>query len=104
MINNVVIPPIGTPTLPTTTAPVVEREAGSGRQPTFTDVFAKIYGDTVELNRISAEDKIRLVLGETDDLEMIQLNKEKAALALELLVNVRNTVLESYNEIIRMQI
>ncbi|MCL2070739.1 MAG: flagellar hook-basal body complex protein FliE [Oscillospiraceae bacterium] len=99
-ITNIIgIPQVGGGTV---TAPVTN--TGSSGQPTFLDVFTRIFGDAVEMSEISAADKIRLVLGEADDLEMIQLNKEKAGLAVELLTNVRNTVLDSYNEIIRMQI
>ncbi|MCL1788724.1 MAG: flagellar hook-basal body complex protein FliE [Oscillospiraceae bacterium] len=104
-IGNIAMPPIGIPTTPTTTtltAPVVvERVAG---QPTFLDVFTQIYGEAVDTDAVKHADSIRTALGDVDDLEQIMLNKEKATLALELFVNVKNTVLESYNEIIRMQI
>jgi flagellar hook-basal body complex protein FliE len=76
----------------------------SGNQPTFLDVFKSVFNDATTLSNVTNQDKIRIMLGEADDLEMIQLNKEKAGLAVELLANVRNTVLDSYNEIIRMQI
>jgi len=73
-------------------------------QPNFLDVFKQIFGDAVEGNQIKDADRIRLMLGDADDLEQIQLNMQKAEIATELLVNVRNSVLESYNEIIRMQV
>ena len=85
---------LGTPATPATRA----------GQPTFLDVFSQIFGDAVEGNQTVSEDRIRLMLGDADDLEQIQLNIQKAEIATELLVNVRNTVLDSYNEIIRMQI
>ena len=93
------IPPIGT----TTPAPSSVNPPKTS-QPSFLDVFTRIFGDAVDANKIVSEDRIRMMLGDADDLEQIQLNLQKAELATELLVNVRNTVLDSYNEIIRMQI
>jgi flagellar hook-basal body complex protein FliE len=87
---------VGTPDAPQTIRP-----AG---QPSFLDVFKQVFDDAVTTTNTQAADRIRLMLGEADDLEQIQLNMQKAELAVELLVNVRNSVLESYNEIIRMQI
>ncbi|MCL1903651.1 MAG: flagellar hook-basal body complex protein FliE [Oscillospiraceae bacterium] len=99
------MPPIGVPTTPTVTtltAPkVVERAPG---QPTFMDVFSQIFNEAVNTDAVKNADSVRMVLGDVDDLETIMLNKEKATLALELFVNVRNAVVDSYNEIIRMQI
>jgi flagellar hook-basal body complex protein FliE len=95
------ITPISSPFEPT---PSSAPQRIPGHQPTFLDVFTQIFDDTVRMQGITADDRIRLVLGEVDDLEQIMLNKEKAGIALDLLVNVRNTVLDSYNEIIRMQI
>ena len=76
----------------------------SGNQPTFLDVFTQIFGEARLTTEIQGEDRIRMMLGEADDLEQIQLNIQKAEIAVELLATVRNTVLESYNEIVRMQI
>jgi len=81
-----------------------EEKVSSAGQPTFLDVFKSIFGEAVEGNRTVSEDRIRLMLGDADDLEQIQLNMQKAEMAVELLTNVRNTVLDSYNDIIRMQI
>ncbi|MDR0198031.1 MAG: flagellar hook-basal body complex protein FliE [Oscillospiraceae bacterium] len=74
------------------------------RQPTFLDVFNGIFNDAVETNRQKSEDMIRLMLGEADDIEQIQLNLEKAVIATELFVNIRTTVSDAYSEIIRMSI
>jgi flagellar hook-basal body complex protein FliE len=73
-------------------------------QATFLDVFSQVMNDAIDTNRQKDEDMIALMLGETDNLEQMALNMIKAEIATELLVNVRNTVLESYNEIMRMQV
>jgi len=63
-------------------------------QPSFLDVFTRVFDEAVTTNQTKGEDMIRLMLGDADDLEQIQLNIQKAELAVELLTNVRNTVLD----------
>jgi len=72
--------------------------------PTFIDVFKRIAGDAASSQQVRAQDMLDLMLGEVDDLERIQINIAKAQISMELLTNVRNAVLESYNEIIKMSI
>jgi len=73
-------------------------------QANFLDVFRRVMADAIETNQIKDQDMIALMLGEVDNLEEIGLNLIKAEIATELLVNVRNAVLDSYNEVLRMQI
>ena len=44
------------------------------------------------------------MLGDTDNLEQIQANITKAEIATDLLVNVKNAVVDAYNEIVKMSI
>ncbi|MCL1832170.1 MAG: flagellar hook-basal body complex protein FliE [Oscillospiraceae bacterium] len=73
-------------------------------QATFLDVFSRVMSDAIETNRIKDQDMVKLMLGETDHLEQMALNMVKAEIATDLLINVRNNVLDAYNDIIRMQI
>lgn len=45
----------------------------------------------------------QLITGEIDDLHQVMLAAEKANLELQLAVQVRNKVIEAYQEIMRMQ-
>jgi len=80
---------------------VVEQGVAS---PTFVDVFKKIFNDAVDTNAQKQEDIFQLMLGDTDNLEQIQANIQKAEIATDLLVNVKNSVVDAYNEIIKMSI
>jgi flagellar hook-basal body complex protein FliE len=73
-------------------------------QATFLDVFSRIMNDAIETNQIKDQDMIALMLGEMDNPEQMMLNLMKAEIATDLLVNVRNSVLDAYNDVIRMQI
>ena len=58
-----------------------------------------------EVNRkiISAEDGLRsLALGEADNLHQVMITISKAKLSFDLAVQVRNRLVEGYQEIIRM--
>jgi flagellar hook-basal body complex protein FliE len=46
----------------------------------------------------------QLATGEQDNLHQVMLGLEKAKLGFELVVEVRNKLLEGYQEIIRMQV
>jgi len=72
--------------------------------PTFLDVFNGIVNDAVETNAQKTQDMYDLMLGNTDDVELIQTNIAKAQIAMDLLVTVKNSLVDSYNEIIKMQI
>jgi flagellar hook-basal body complex protein FliE len=46
----------------------------------------------------------QLAAGQTDNLHQVMLSLEKAKLSFELMLQVRNKLLEGYQEIMRMQI
>lgn len=72
--------------------------------PSFLDVFKGIYNNAVDANQQKQDDIISLLLGEADNIEEIQANIAKAQIATDLLVTVKNSVVDSYNEIIKMSI
>lgn len=87
-------------------APKEENAEGAGNvnPPTFIDVFTGIFNNAVEANQQKQEDILQLMMGDTDNLEEIQANITKAEIATELLVNVKNAVVDAYKEIIQMSI
>lgn len=72
--------------------------------PSFLDVFKGIYNNAVDANQQKQDDIISLLLGDADNIEEIQANIAKAQIATDLLVTVKNAVVDSYNEIIKMSI
>jgi len=47
---------------------------------------------------------LQLLMGGTDDLSGILLDAQKAELSLQLALQIRNKVIDAYNEIMRMSI
>ncbi|GAA0365026.1 flagellar hook-basal body complex protein FliE [Bacillus horti] len=46
----------------------------------------------------------QLVTGQVDDVHQVMIAAQKASLSLQLTVQVRNKIVESYQEIMRMQV
>lgn len=70
----------------------------------FLDVFKGLVNNVVETNEQVDRDAIDVMLGNVDDLATVQANIEKANMAVEVLVSVKNETLSAYNSIINMQI
>lgn len=69
--------------------------------------FGKMLGDAIkQVNQSQIESEKmtnQLVTGEVQDVHQVMLAAQKASLSLNLTVEVRNKVIESYQEIMRMQ-
>ena len=74
-------------------------ESASGFQTIFDDLITQAR----ETQEVANQDSMNLALGQTDDLHTIMINAEKAAIALELTVQVTSKAINAYNEIMRMQ-
>ena len=57
-----------------------------------------------EMQLLSHQASVKLVTGESDNLHELMISLEEAKLALQLAVEVRNKILDAYQEILRMQI
>ena len=65
--------------------------------------FAKLLAtanDAQQQSDIAIED---LVTGKTDDVQQVVMQVVKAEMSFQLFMEVRNQVIESYNELMRMQ-
>lgn len=70
----------------------------------FKGMFTDAVSDLENLNAIKEQDSIALSLGNLDDIGAMQVNSQKAEVALQLLVQMRNKILDSYQEIMRMNV
>ena len=71
---------------------------------TFLDALTGLWNQAYETQAQKSEDMMNIMLGDTESLEKVQMNIAKAEVATELLVNVKNAVVDAYNEIMRMSI
>jgi flagellar hook-basal body complex protein FliE len=66
----------------------------------FKEALAKTNNLIVESDRLAGE----FAAGRTDNIHQVLIAAEKAELALQYTMQIRNKILDAYNEIMRMQI
>ncbi|TCU70595.1 flagellar hook-basal body complex protein FliE [Tissierella praeacuta] len=70
----------------------------------FGDLLTKAVNQVNQLQLESDEYKQMLVLGQVDNLHDVSIATEKANVALQITMSIRNKVVEAYREIMRIQI
>jgi len=70
----------------------------------FKDMLNNAIAEADNLYAVTQEDNRALLAGEVDDLAQVMINATKSEVALNLVVQVRNRVVEAYQEIMRMQV
>ena len=98
-----IVPMSGITPLEAISKPQITEEKSTSSA-SFSDIFKQAIDNVEETRKVCEEDSLKVSLGEVDDLHTIQINQEKAATALSVLVAMKNTAIDSYNEIIRMSI
>ncbi|MEN6462079.1 MAG: flagellar hook-basal body complex protein FliE [Syntrophomonas sp.] len=79
------------------------QEASNNNAPSFVDYLKNALGEVDGLEKQASIDAEKLALGDQSYLHDTIIAYEKASLALELTVEVRNKIVEAYQEIMRMQ-
>ncbi len=70
----------------------------------FADMLKNSINEINSLQQQSAEMKSSLVTGEVNELHQVMISAEKSSLAFQLTLQIRNKVVEAYQEIMRMQV
>ena len=88
--------------------PAVNPEAGavkaSASGPSFSDVLGNAINKAADLEIESSRIAQKAAAGSGADLQTVTIASEKALLAVQLTVQVRNRVVEAYQEIMRTQV
>lgn len=69
----------------------------------FHDLFAHALHKVDALQKESEEMTNKLITGEVEDLHQVMIAAQKASITLDLTIQVRNKIVEAYQEIMRMQ-
>lgn len=70
----------------------------------FDEMLNNIIQEAESTAQVSAQMTDSLLAGEIDDLHSVTIAAEKADLSLNLVIQVRNKIVDAYNEIMRMQV
>ena len=90
-------------TLFETSAATVQASAQSSGSANFAAMLDQI--DGLNAKMVENEGAVRsLALGQTDNLHEVMMNLESARMQLDLLLQVRNKLLDAYQELMRMQV
>ena len=73
-------------------------------KPSFKDTLKNALSKTNELQLNSDNAMEKFVTGESDNLHELMIAVEEAKIALQFTIEVRNRVIEAYQELIRMQV
>jgi flagellar hook-basal body complex protein FliE len=89
--------------------PVVERQISRtsdapNKEMPFSNVLEKASANLAAIDREISQAQVDLVTGNARDMHTAVLSAEKASLALDLVISVRNKAIEAYQEIMRMPI
>jgi flagellar hook-basal body complex protein FliE len=78
--------------------------AGTGDGKSFADTLKDAVGQVNTLQSQADVKMQELATGKTDNIQDVMMAAEKADIALRLMVNVRNKMIEAYQEIMKMQV
>ena len=70
----------------------------------FATLFRNAIQNAEDTHAVARADSVALALGEIYDIGQMNVNSARAGLAFELLVQIRNRVLEAYQEMMRMTV
>jgi flagellar hook-basal body complex protein FliE len=80
----------------------------AGRPEGAADLFGQMFASAVrDIESLEAQrrvDSYLLSIGEVDDLAAIELTAQKASTMTTMLIQVRNSLVDSYNELMRMNV
>ena len=89
---------------PPSLVPLPEAPAETNEQASFADLLTDASAQIEQLQSDADTELRRLLAGEEVDLHRVLLASEKAGLASQLMMSVRNKVVDAYQEIMRMQV
>ncbi len=70
----------------------------------FSDTLSDAISNVNQLQKESDQKIQELATGKTDDIAGVMITAEKADLALRTMVQVRNKIIDAYQEIMKMQV
>jgi flagellar hook-basal body complex protein FliE len=70
----------------------------------FTNIFSDAINNLKETEATATAENEKLLTGESDDIHTAMIASQKAEVAVQLAVQIRDKVIASYNEVMNMQV
>lgn len=74
------------------------------KETSFSNILSQSLENAKQTENDNKESNLELLAGQDNSLHDTMIEAEKAELALDLTLKVRNKVIDAYNEIMRMQV
>ena len=86
--------------------PLIDKTSSVDRvtAPGFSDMFERFVRGVDNKKKISAKETQDLILGRSDNIHEAVVKSEEAKVAFNLMIEVRNKLVDSYKELMRMQV
>lgn len=78
--------------------------ASSSETPIFKDVLKNVVGQVYNIQKDVETKQYLLATGQLDDAHSLPIAEAKAALSLEVMISLRNKAMESYGELMKMNV
>ena len=78
--------------------------ASSSETPIFKDVLKNVVGQVYNTQKDVETKQYLLATGQLDDSHSLPIAEAKAALSLEVMISLRNKAMESYGELMKMNV
>ncbi|MDH7602693.1 MAG: flagellar hook-basal body complex protein FliE [Armatimonadota bacterium] len=83
---------------------VADQESGELLATSFQSLFKRAVAEVNKLQNEADDLAAKLAAGDIEDVHRAMIAMQKAKLALDLTIQVRNKVIEAYQEVMRMQV
>ena len=104
-LNPTMVSPTATPTAATAAPPASWAPLGTERaEGSFADTLSRLVQEVNHKQQVSRQSLHGLLNGQSVPLHQAMIAMEEASVSFQLMVEVRNKLLESYQELMRMQI
>ncbi len=90
--------------LPQVDSPFVKGPKGPENEMPFADMIKGLVKQTDDQQQLASSGVQKLVTGEADSIHDVVLTTSRADLAFRLMMEIRNRLIASYQEVMRMQI
>lgn len=81
-----------------------KQQTGNSEASVFQSIFQNVVSDVYSTQADVEEKQYLLATGQLDDAHTLPIAEEKAAISLDLLISLRNKAMESYNELMKMNV
>lgn len=85
----------------------LKQQTGEGQETSsksFSELLNEALGEVNQLQKVSDENISKVLSGEIKDVHSAMIAMQKADLSFQLVLQVRNKLVEAYREVMRMQV